>query len=123
MAQAKLANQAVAEKVKKSPTRKVKKARMAPPTNGEILVKGVVMGIVISGLTHASKSITRALIRHPLALFSGGVLAGYLAHKHRKDIIVLGSRTAEESRNFVLRQRENLGDLIAEIKEESGKTK
>ncbi|WP_445368601.1 hypothetical protein ACH5Y9_03925 [Methylomonas sp. BW4-1] len=122
MTQAKIVNQAVTEKVKKSPARKGKKGRMAPPTNGEILVKGVVMGIVISGLTHASKSITRVLIRHPLALFSGGLLAGYLAHKHRKDIIVLGSRTAVESRNFVLRQRENLGDLIAEIKAESGKT-
>jgi hypothetical protein len=121
MTQSKIAKHTVAEKIKKSPSRKSKIQRMPPATNGEILVKGVVMGIVISGLTHASRSITRSLIRHPFALFSGGIFAGYLAHKYRKEIIVLSSRTAAESKNFVLRQRENLGDLIAEIKEDSGK--
>lgn len=93
---------------------------MGPASNGEILVKGVVMGFIISGVTHASKSITRRLVGHPLALFSTGLLAGYLTHKYRKEIIVLGNKTAVESKNFVLRQRENLGDLIAEIKAENG---
>ena len=106
-------------KTKKSAPRKGKAGRMAPATNGEILVKGVVMGFVISGISHASRSITGALIKQPLTLFSTGLVTGYLTYKYRKEIIVLGSRTVEESKNFVLRQKENLGDLIAEIKEES----
>lgn len=64
------------------------------------MVKGVFMGIVISGVTHASKSISGALVRHPLALFATGVVGGYLTHKYRKEIIIVGSRTAEESKNF-----------------------
>jgi len=77
------------------------------------------MGLIISGISHASRSITSALIRHPLTLFSTGVLTGYLTYKYRKEIITVASRTAEESKNVVLRQKENLSDLIAEIREES----
>ena len=102
---------------KKTRNRKHKTQRMAPPTRGEALVKGVFMGIIISGVTRASKSITSALIKHPLALFSGGLAAGYLTHKYRKEIIIVGSRTAKESKNFLLRQRENLMDLVAESRE------
>ncbi|WFP52309.1 hypothetical protein PL263_09845 [Methylomonas sp. EFPC3] len=102
---------------KKSGTGGRKAKRMAPPTRGEALVKGVFMGIVISGVTHASKSITGALVRHPLALFATGVVSGYLTHKYRKEIILVGSRTAVESKNFLLRQRESVLDLVAESRE------
>lgn len=102
---------------KKTATHKGKTKRMPPPSRGEALVKGVFMGIVISGVTHASKSITSVLIRHPITLFSTGVVTGYLTHKYRKEIIAAGSRTAAESKNFVLRQKENLLDLIAESRE------
>ena len=105
------------DKSKKSRGRRSKAGRMAPPTRGEALVKGVFMGIIISGVTHASKSISRALVGHPLALFSTGIVAGYLTHKYRREIIIVGSRTAMESKNFVLRQRENLLDLVAESRE------
>lgn len=105
-------------KVKKSVSRKGKSAKMAPATNGEILVRGVVMGIIISGITHASKSLTGALIKHPLSFFSMGLVTGYLTHKYRKEIIVVGNRTAEEGKNFVLRQKEYLIDFVEEIKEE-----
>ncbi|QPK65454.1 hypothetical protein IVG45_01505 [Methylomonas sp. LL1] len=77
------------------------------------------MGFVISGVSHASRSLTNALVRHPLSLFSLGVVTGYMTHKYRKELIAVGTQTAVESKNFVLRQKENLGDFIAEIKEES----
>jgi len=105
-------------KAKKPVPHKGKAAKMSPATNGEILVRGVVMGIIISGITHASKSLTGALIKHPLSFFSMGLVTGYLTHKYRKEIIVVGNRTAEEGKNFVLRQKEYLGDFIEEIKEE-----
>lgn len=103
--------------------RKKKSGRMAPPTRGETLVKGVFMGFVISGVTHASKSITTALLRHPLALFSTGLASGFLVHKYRKEIVIVGSRTAEESKNFLLRQKENLLDLVAESQEHANEYK
>lgn len=106
-----------AESHKKPPGRKRKTGRMAPPTRGETLVKGVFMGFIISGVTHAGRSITKALLSHPLALFSSGVATGYFAHKYRKEIIVLGQCTAAESKNFLLRQRENILDLVAESQE------
>ena len=107
---------------KKTTNRKGKSKRMGPPTRGEALVKGVFMGIVISGVTHASKSITSALVRHPLALFTGGLAAGYLTHKYRKEILIVGTRTATESKNFLLRQKENLLDLVAESQEHATNT-
>ena len=90
---------------------------MAPPTRGETLVKGVVMGLIISNANQVSKSIAHALIRHPLALFSTGFVTGFLTHKYRKEIITLGNQTAVESKNFVLRQKENLLDFVAECEE------
>lgn len=100
-------------KAKKAVKRKSKLARMAPATNGEILVKGVVMGLIISGLTHASKNFSYRLVKNPLALAA----TGYLTYKYRNEIIVLGNRTAVESKNFVLRQKEHLGDLLSEFKD------
>ncbi len=102
------------------------KGRMKPPTRGETLVKGVAMGIIISAVNHASRNITNTLIRHPLALFSMGVIGGYMTHKYRREIITIGHRTAEESKNFILRQKENLLDFVAESTEqhvESDKSK
>jgi len=109
-------------KAKKPLIRKGKSARMAPATNGEILVKGVVMGFIISGLTRASKSITYTLVKNPLAVAATGLLTGYMAYKYRKEIIVLGNRTAVESKNFVLRQKQHLGDLLAEFKDGNNET-
>jgi hypothetical protein len=106
------------DKHKKSGGRKGKSGRMAPATRGETLVKGVFMGFVISGISHASRSITDALIRNPVALFSTGLVSGYMTYKYRKEIIAVGSKTAEESKNFVLRQKENLLDLVAECREQ-----
>lgn len=107
----------IAKPGKKSPRRKTKSVRMAPATRGETLVKGVVMGFVISSASQASRSLASALMRHPVALFSTGFVTGYLTHKYRKEIIVLGNRTTVESKNFVLRQKENLLDLVAECRE------
>lgn len=117
MTELKSDSDSIAKPGKKSPRRKTKSTRMAPATRGETLVKGVVMGFVISSASQASRSIASALLRHPVALFSTGFVAGYLTHKYRKEIIVVGNRTTVESKNFVLRQKENLLDLVAECQE------
>lgn len=112
----------VAKTSKKSTNSKTKTRRMEPPTKGETLVKGVVMGLIISNANQVTKSIAALLIKHPAALFSTGFVSGYLACKYRKEILILGSQTAEESKSFVLRQKEKLFDLVAEYEEKPKKT-
>jgi len=118
MTESKTDTNLIAKRNKKSSRRnKAKVDRMAPPTRGETLIKGVFMGLIISNANQATKSIAQALIRHPLALFSTGFVAGYLTHKYRKEILVIGNQTATESKNFLLRQKENVLDFVAECEE------
>jgi len=55
--------------------------------------------------------------RHPVITFSLGLAAGYFIHKYRKEIIEAAAEAGEQSRDFVLRQKENLADVIAETQE------
>jgi hypothetical protein len=55
--------------------------------------------------------------RHPVITFSLGVAAGFLIHKYRKEIIDAANNAAEKGRDFVLEQKENLADVIAETQE------
>lgn len=57
------------------------------------------MGIIISGITHASPSITNRLIRNPLTLFSTGLASDFLAYIYRKENIAIGNRTAAKRLN------------------------
>jgi len=54
------------------------------------------------------------LAKHPIITFSLGVAAGFLIHKYRKEIIEAGNAATEKSREFVLQQRDNIGDILAE---------
>lgn len=64
--------------------------------------------------THRHMSI---LARHPLITFGLGLAAGYAIHKYRKEIIAAANSAAEKSKDFVLEQRENLADILAETQE------
>lgn len=59
------------------------------------------------------------LIRNPIVMFGVGFAAGYFVHKYRKQIIATASNAAEQSKDFVLRQKENLEDLLAESQEDA----
>jgi len=56
-------------------------------------------------------------VKHPIVTFSLGIAAGYLIHKYRKEIIEAGCAATEKSKDFVLQQKENLADIIAETRE------
>lgn len=58
-----------------------------------------------------------SIVKHPLLMFGFGLAAGYFTHKYRKEIISAAGKAAEESKSFVLRQKENLLDLVAENRE------
>jgi hypothetical protein len=88
-------------------------------SKGELIAKGVATAVTASIIIQSGKGVMSALARHPLVMFGLGIAAGYLTHKCRKQIISITSKTAEQSKNFVLRQKENLKDLLAETQEDS----
>ena len=67
--------------------------------------------------THTGRSFMSILTKHPLVVFGLGVVAGYYAHKYRKEIILSATSVTEKGKDFVLHQKENLEDLVAECKE------
>ena len=57
------------------------------------------------------------LAKHPVITFSLGLAAGYFIHKYRKEIIEAANNASEKGRDFVLQQKENLADVIAETRD------
>ncbi len=57
------------------------------------------------------------LAKHPVVTFGLGLAAGFLVHKYRKEIIEAAAGATEKGKEFVLQQRENLADVIAETRE------
>jgi hypothetical protein len=78
---------------------------------------GAAAGAAAVANTQAGKGFMSILARHPLLVFGLGVAAGYYAHKYRKEIIDSATRASEKGKDFVLNQKENLEDLVAECKE------
>ena len=91
-------------------------------TKGELVVKGVATAVAASAIIQTGKGVVITLSRHPLVMFGMGMVSGYLAHKYRKEIIPVTSRTVEQSKEFVLRQKENLNELLAESQENTEET-
>ena len=57
------------------------------------------------------------LSRHPVITFTLGLAAGYFIHKYRKEIIAAAAEATEKGKDFILQQKENLADAIAETQE------
>lgn len=57
------------------------------------------------------------IAKHPVVVFGLGVVAGYFIYKYRKDIIASTVKAVDAGKDFVLQQKENLEDIVAEAKE------
>lgn len=86
-------------------------------SKSDVLVKRVATAVAVSTIVQTGKGVITALSRHPLVMFSLGLATGYLAHKYRKEIISIANKTAVQSKDFILRQKENITDLLAETGE------
>ena len=86
-------------------------------SKGELVAKGVATAVAASTIIQTGKGVMTTLAKHPLIMFGLGIATGFLVHKYRKEIISISSKTAEQSKDFVLRQKENLKDLLAEAQE------
>lgn len=92
-------------------------------SKGELVVKGVATAVAAATIIETGKAAMTTLSKHPLVIFGLGIAAGFLTHKYRKEIILVTSKTAEQSKHFVLKQKDNLKDLIGECQEEGGEKK
>lgn len=77
----------------------------------------LIKGAVMSAGAQTGKSIMSTITRHPLLLVAIGMAAGYHAHKYRKEIISSVTSVGDKGKDFVLQQKENLEDIVAESKE------
>jgi hypothetical protein len=62
----------------------------------------------------AGKGLLGGLFRNPLVVLAAGVAAGYLVFKYEKEIVETAAKLTGMGKDFVLHQKENLDDLIAE---------
>jgi hypothetical protein len=92
-------------------------------TMGHMLGHPVAQGAAMAGAGYVARGIVaRSLFANPLTLLvagvAGGVAAGYLLHKYRKEVVLAVSKASGMSRDFALQQKENLADLMEEAKEQ-----
>jgi hypothetical protein len=83
-------------------------------SKGELVVKSVATAVVATIIVEAGLSISKTLTKQPVILFGLGLLTGYMTHKYRKEIIILSSHTAEQSKDFIVQQKNHLREFLAE---------
>jgi uncharacterized membrane protein len=74
-------------------------------------------GSIASATVHAGEQLMNKVTKNPVIVFGLGLVAGYMVYKYRKEIIASTTKVVDAGKDFVLQQRENLEDLVAEAKE------
>ena len=88
---------------------------MSQSSRGELVVKSVATAVVATAIVEAGISLTKTVARQPLVLLGLGMVTGYFSYKYRKEIIAISSHTAEQGKDFVVRQKNHLGELLNEV--------
>ena len=83
-------------------------------TLGHLMSKPVTQGAATGAAAAAGGVVGRTLLAVGVA---GGVVAGYLLHRYRKEIALTVSEACGIGKDFALQQKESLSDLIEEAKE------
>jgi hypothetical protein len=73
---------------------------------------------IVSATVYSGKHLMSNITKHPVLVFGLGVVTGYMVYKYRKEIIANATKAVDVSKDFVLQQKENLEDIVAETKEE-----
>jgi hypothetical protein len=71
----------------------------------DMLIKGVITGIVASTITQTGRKVLRKVAKSPVVVFGLGFATGYWAHKHRRKIIARSKTIAAEGKEFLNRQK------------------
>lgn len=92
---------------------------------GQMMTHPMATGAMMAGagLAAGRGLLGAGLLRNPLLLLAGGVAAGlaagYIAFKYEKEIVEGLSKLTGMGKDFVLEQKENLADLVAEAQEKA----
>jgi hypothetical protein len=86
----------------------------------DALFKQIAQGAIVSATLGVGGKVMSKLVKNPVVAFGMGVVAGYFVYKYRKEIISSTNKAVEASKDFVLQQKENLEDIVAEAKEDLG---
>jgi uncharacterized membrane protein len=87
-------------------------------TQGMSMGKQVMAGTLATATVSTGGKLMSKATKHPLLVFGLGMVAGFFVYKYRKDIIASATKTIDAGKDFVLHQKENLEDIVAEAKEE-----
>ena len=87
--------------------------------NTHAMGKQIMKGSMASVTVKSGGKLMSKLVKHPVLIFGLGLAAGYVVYKYRKEIVSGVGKATDASKDFVLQQKENLEDIVAETKEES----
>lgn len=82
------------------------------------LTKQIAKGTLASVVLEAGSVYMSKIIKNPAMVFGLGVVTGYFIYKYRKDIINNTNKVVDAGKDFILQQKENLEDIVAEAKED-----
>lgn len=78
----------------------------------------VALGAMSTATLKTGEKLMSKMAKHPLLVFGLGVVAGIVVYKYRKEIIANANKALDVGKDFVLNQKENLEDLVAESQED-----
>jgi len=81
--------------------------------------KQIMKGSMASASVKSGGKLMSKLAKHPVLVFGLGVAAGYVVYKYRKEIVSSVGKASDAGKDFVLQQKENLEDIVAETKEDA----
>ncbi len=84
---------------------------------GGAMGKQIVKGTVASAAVRKGGKLMSTVTKHPVLVFGLGAIAGVLIYKYRKEIISGATKVVDSGKDFILQQKENLEDIVAETKE------
>ncbi len=85
--------------------------------NGDSMSKEIFKGSIASAVVYSGSKVMSVAVKNPVVVFGLGLVSGFLIHKYRKEIISSTTKVVDAGKDFVLQQKENLEDLVAETKE------
>ncbi|MEY4210384.1 MAG: hypothetical protein RLZ92_764 [Pseudomonadota bacterium] len=79
--------------------------------------KQVIAGTLATATVNTGGKLMNKVSKHPVLVFGLGMVAGFFVYKYRKEIIASATKSIDASKDFILHQKENLEDIVAEAKE------
>ncbi len=80
----------------------------------DVFARGVATGLVATVIVETGKSAVSILAKKPLVVLAAGIATGYFAHKYRKEIILSTDKVTEQTKDFVVRQKNSFVEMLGE---------